>query len=254
MDLKGTAAVVTGGASGLGAAVAQALAKSGAKVTVFDRQLEPAQKAAKDIGGIAVECDVTSDVSAEAALVIAEKAHGPARILINCAGILGAGRILGREGPMALSFFEQVLRVNLLGTFNLLRLGAARMQALPEVGEARERGIIINTASIAAYEGQIGQAAYAASKGGVVSLTLPAARELAKFGIRVMALAAAGGQYAPRRAGFAGGDHSLPAAPGETGRICCPGAAYYSKLGAERGGHPPGWRPAPSSQVSPLAF
>lgn len=188
MDIKNTAAIVTGGGSGLGAATAKALAKAGAKVAIFDRNLDAAKKTAADIKGIAFECDVTNEASVQAALSAAEKAHGVARIVVNCAGILGAGRILGKEKPMALDFFAQVINVNLIGTFNLLRLSADAMSKAPEIGE-RERGIIINTASIAAYEGQIGQAAYSASKGGVVSLTLPAAREFARFGVRVNAIA-----------------------------------------------------------------
>jgi NAD(P)-dependent dehydrogenase (short-subunit alcohol dehydrogenase family) len=188
MQIKGNAAVVTGGGSGLGAATARLLAEHGAKVAIFDRNLDAAKHVAAEIKGIAVECDVTSEASVQSALSAAEKAHGVARIVVNCAGILGAGRILGKEKPMALDFFSTVINVNLIGTFNLMRLAANAMSAAPEIGE-KERGIIINTASIAAYEGQIGQAAYAASKGGVVSLTLPAAREFARFGVRVNAIA-----------------------------------------------------------------
>lgn len=134
---------------------------------------------------MAIECDVTNEASVKAALT----KTGAPRIVVNCAGVLGAGRILGKEGPMALDFFETAIRINLTGTFNLMRLAADAMSRNTETGEAKERGVIINTASIAAYEGQIGQAAYAASKGGVVSLTLPAAREFARFGIRVNAIA-----------------------------------------------------------------
>lgn len=185
MELKGANVIITGGGSGLGAATAKLFAEAGAKVALLDRNLAAAQDVAKQTGGIAVECDVTSEASVTAALA---KVGAP-RVLVNCAGILGAGRILGKETPMQLDFFEQVIRVNLVGTFNLLRLCAKEMSTLAESGEAKERGVIINTASIAAYEGQIGQAAYAASKGGVVSLTLPAAREFARFGVRVNAIA-----------------------------------------------------------------
>ena len=189
MELKNTAVIITGGASGLGAATAHMLAKAGAKVAILDRQFSAAELVARDIGGVACECDVTNEASVKAALAKAAAAQDTARVVINCAGILGAGRILSREGPMAQDFFEQVMRVNVGGTFNVLRLAAQAMSTETEMGDAKERGVIINTASIAAYEGQIGQAAYAASKGAIVSLTLPAAREFAKFGIRVNAIA-----------------------------------------------------------------
>ncbi|MFO0390092.1 MAG: SDR family NAD(P)-dependent oxidoreductase [Alphaproteobacteria bacterium] len=184
MQLKNNIALITGGGSGLGAATARVLAAGGAKVALLDRNLVAAEAVAKETGGMAIECDVTSEASVKAAIAKA----GTPRIVVNCAGILGAGRILGKEAPMALDYFESAVRVNLIGTFNVMRLCAAAMSAAPELAE-KERGIIINTASIAAYEGQIGQAAYAASKGGVVALTLPAAREFARFGIRVNAIA-----------------------------------------------------------------
>lgn len=185
MQIKGSIAIITGGGSGLGAATASHLAAQGAKVVLLDRNLAAAEGIAKKTGGMAMECDVTSEASVKAALA----KNGIPRIVVNCAGILGAGRILGKEAPMALDFFEAAIRVNLTGTFNLMRLCAEAMSKNEPTGEAKERGVIINTASIAAYEGQIGQAAYAASKGGVVSLTLPAAREFARFGIRVNAIA-----------------------------------------------------------------
>lgn len=186
---KGTAAIVTGGGSGMGAATARALAKAGAKVAIFDVNAEQAKKVADEIGGIAVSCDVTSGKSVEDALAAAAKAHGPARVVIHCAGILIGKRILGKEGPADLEHFAKVVNVNLVGAFNILRLASKEMSRLEPVTKSGERGIIINAASIAAFEGQIGQAAYAASKGGVVAMTLPAARELARFGIRVMAIA-----------------------------------------------------------------
>jgi NAD(P)-dependent dehydrogenase (short-subunit alcohol dehydrogenase family) len=188
MQIAGLAAIVTGGGSGLGAATARALAKSGAKVALFDRNLDAAQAVAEEIGGFAVLCDVADAGSTEAAFIAARAEHGPARILVNCAGVGTAGRIVGKEGPQPLGDFERVIRVNLIGTFNCMRLAAAEMSALEPL-EGGERGIIISTASVAAFDGQIGQAAYAASKGGVVALSLPAARELARFGIRVNAIA-----------------------------------------------------------------
>jgi NAD(P)-dependent dehydrogenase (short-subunit alcohol dehydrogenase family) len=188
MDVRGQAAIVTGGASGLGAETARTLAKAGAKVAVFDVNLEGALKMAKEIGGVAADCNVTDPASAEAAMAKARAAHGPARVLVNCAGIGTAKRIVGREAPMALEDFTRVINVNLVGTFNMMRLAAFDMAKLPPLADD-ERGVIISSASVAAYEGQIGQAAYSASKGGIVALTLPAARELAQFGIRVLAIA-----------------------------------------------------------------
>jgi NAD(P)-dependent dehydrogenase (short-subunit alcohol dehydrogenase family) len=188
MDIKGHAAIVTGGASGLGAATAQALAKAGAKVAVADVNIGGARDVAGKIGGLAIPCDVTDSDSAVAALAEAKAKHGVARILVNCAGVGPAKRIVGRDGPMPLAEFERVIAINLVGTFNMMRLAAADMQGLAPL-EDGERGVIVSTASVAAYEGQIGQSAYAASKGGVVSLTLPAAREFAQFGIRVNAIA-----------------------------------------------------------------
>lgn len=188
MEVKGCAAIVTGAASGLGAAVAAKLAEAGAKVAVFDVNVEGARAVADQIGGIVVRCDVTDADGAAKAVAEARDRHGAARVLVNCAGIGPAKRIVGRHGPMPLGDFEQVIRVNLIGSFNMMRLAAADMSTLEPLDDG-ERGIIISTASVAAYEGQIGQAAYAASKGGIVALTLPAARELSQFGIRVLAIA-----------------------------------------------------------------
>ena len=188
MELKGHAAIVTGGASGLGAACARALAAAGAKVALFDVNEKAASEVAAEINAIAVACDVSDAASAEAAVKKAAAAHGPARILVNCAGIGPAKRIVGRDGPMPLADFERVIRVNLIGSFNMMRLAAAGMQPLEAFADG-ERGVIVSTASVAAYEGQIGQAAYASSKGGVAALTLPAAREFAQFGVRVLAIA-----------------------------------------------------------------
>ncbi|MDY0013123.1 MAG: SDR family NAD(P)-dependent oxidoreductase [Rhodocyclaceae bacterium] len=188
MDIRGLSALVTGGASGLGAATARALAAAGARVALLDFNEEGAKAVAAEIGGIAVKCDVTDGASAEAAVAVAREAHGAARILVNCAGVAPGAKIVGRNGPMPLDDFRRAIEINLVGTFNLIRLAAADMLALEPVGEG-ERGVIINTASVAAFEGQVGQAAYAASKGGVVALTLQAARELAPNGVRVCTIA-----------------------------------------------------------------
>ena len=188
MEIKGHAAVVTGGASGLGAATAEELARAGAKVACLDVNLDGARAVAERIGGCAVRCDVTDGEQAADALAPARDQHGAARILINCAGVGPAKRIVGRDGPMPLADFERVIAINLIGTFNMMRLAAADMQNLSPLAD-EERGVIISAASVAAFEGQIGQAAYSASKGGVAALTMPAAREFAQFGIRVNAIA-----------------------------------------------------------------
>jgi NAD(P)-dependent dehydrogenase (short-subunit alcohol dehydrogenase family) len=188
MDVKGHAALVTGGGSGLGAATASALAAAGAKVALLDINLDAAKAHAAKIGGIAIKCDVSDSDSAVAAVKEAREKHGIARVLINCAGIGTPKKILGKDGPQPLADFDRVIRINLIGSFNLMRLMSADLQNAEALADG-ERGVIISTASVAAYEGQIGQAAYAASKGGIVALTLPAARELAQFGIRVLAIA-----------------------------------------------------------------
>ena len=187
MQLADRHIVVTGGGSGLGASVARALSTRKAKVTVIDRSAEGAARVAAEVNGHALTLDVT-DEAAGHALDTAINAQGPLWGLVNCAGIGGASRIVGREGPMDLGAFERTIRVNLVGSFNMLRLAAARMQGnTPD--EDGARGAIVNTASVAAFDGQIGQAAYAASKGGIVAMALPAARELARFGIRVNTVA-----------------------------------------------------------------
>ncbi|HVJ41259.1 MAG TPA: SDR family NAD(P)-dependent oxidoreductase [Dongiaceae bacterium] len=188
MQIAGQAALVTGGGSGIGADVARHLAALGAKVAVLDVNLEGAEAIAKEIGGIAVACDISKAEAAEKALATARAAHGPARILVNVAGILIPGRILGKEGPLALEKFSKVIEVNLIGTFNMMRLAAADMATMEPMADG-ERGVIVNTSSVAAYEGQIGQIAYSASKAGIVGMTLPAARDLARSGIRVLAVA-----------------------------------------------------------------
>lgn len=190
MELNTVKAVVTGGASGLGHALAQHLLSQGALVTLFDVNAEKGEAAAKALGANArfQKVDVSQEADVLAAITAAKTAMGGLNAAINCAGILGAGRVLGKEGPMPLSQFETTVRVNLIGSFNIAKAAASLMQH-NEPGADGERGVIINTASIAAFEGQIGQAAYSASKGGVVSMTLPMAREFARIGVRVMTVA-----------------------------------------------------------------
>ncbi len=187
MNVSGASAIVTGGGSGLGAAAAEALAAAGAKVVVLDIDAAKAEAVAARIGGTAVAGDVAEEAVMVAAVEAASKL-GPLRVAVACAGIAPAARVAGRQGPHDLALFERVIRVNLIGTFNMMRVAAARMTTLEPLADG-ERGLVICTASVAAYEGQVGQAAYAASKGGIVSLTLPAARELARFGVRVMTIA-----------------------------------------------------------------
>ncbi len=188
MDPGGQIAIVTGGGSGLGEATARALAARGARVAVLDVGLERAETVAAAIGGIAIRCDVSSSGSGEAAVAEAAGRLGEPRILVNCAGILIGARTVGRDGPHPLDAFRKVVEVNLVGSFNMIRLVAGRAARLEPLAGG-ERGVIVNTASVAAYDGQIGQAAYAASKGGIVAMTLPVARDLARSGIRVMTIA-----------------------------------------------------------------
>jgi NAD(P)-dependent dehydrogenase (short-subunit alcohol dehydrogenase family) len=188
MKLAGQAAIVTGGGGGLGAATARALAAAGARVTLLDVNMDAATAVADEIGGLALSCDVSDAASAEAAVANARAAHGAARVLVNCAGIGPAERIVGRNGPMPLDNFRRIIEINLIGTFNLMRLAATDMIALDPLAD-NERGVIISTASVAAFEGQIGQAAYSASKGGVHALTIVGAREFARNGVRVNTIA-----------------------------------------------------------------
>ena len=188
MDVKGHGAIVTGGGSGLGTEAARCLAAAGAKVCVLDIDADGAELMTKEVGGLGLACGVASAEAAEAAVSRAKAAHGPAWILINCPGIAPAKRFVGRNGPMALADFETVIRVNLIGSFNLLRLAAADMAGTEPLADG-ERGVIVSTSSIAAGEGQLGQAAYAASKAGIIGMMLPAAREFARIGIRVMTIA-----------------------------------------------------------------
>lgn len=186
MKINAMAALVTGGGSGLGEATARALAAGGAKVALLDRA--DSSRVAKDIGALAIACDVSDEASVEAAIAQAAAAHGEARILVNCAGIASGMKTIGKDGPHPLDLFRKVLEVNLLGTFNVIRLFAARCAALGPL-EGGERGVIVSTASVAAFDGQIGQAAYAASKAGIAGMTLPIARDLARSGIRACTIA-----------------------------------------------------------------
>lgn len=185
MELTALRAVVTGGASGLGAATARHLAESGAKVTIFDRDRAQGETMAGEIGATFAEVDVTSEESVAAGIAVAVAAMGGIDALVNCAGIATGERVVGRDGPHRLESFRRTIDINLVGSFNVLRLAAAEMAK----NEGPERGVIINTASIAAFDGQKGQAAYAASKGGIAGMTLPLARDLATQGVRVCAIA-----------------------------------------------------------------
>ena len=189
MEIQGQAALVTGAGSGLGEATARELARLGAKVAVLDINLENAQKVAADIGGLALHADVTSESSMQAAISAAAAAHGPARILMHIAGIGSAKRIIAKDGrPAPLEDFAKVVNVNLIGSYNAARLFAAACAQLEPLQDGA-RGAMVLTASVAAFDGQVGQEAYSASKGGVVGMTLPMARDLAQHGIRVCTIA-----------------------------------------------------------------
>ena len=188
MNVEGKPALVTGAASGLGEATARMLAAHGAKVTILDFNVEGAQRVAEEIGGLAVKCDVANAESGEAAVAKSIDTFGLPRILVNCAGVAPAQKILSKSGVMPLADYRRAIEINLVGTFNLLRLFAEAAAKLDPL-EGGERGVVVNTASVAGYEGQIGQTAYASSKAGIIGLTLPSARELAPLGIRVCAIA-----------------------------------------------------------------
>ena len=187
MDIANKVFIVTGGASGLGAGTARMLAANGGKVVIADLQEELGQKTAGELGGVFVKCDVTSETDGQAAVDAAQKL-GTLMGLVNCAGIATASRTLGKEAPHPLHLFAKTIQINLIGTFNMIRLAAAAMAKNTPLASG-ERGVIVNTASVAAFDGQIGQAAYSASKGGVVGMTLPIARDLARDGIRVVTIA-----------------------------------------------------------------
>ena len=188
MDLWECSAVVTGAASGLGAETARYLAEAGAKVAVIDIDEAGVQKLAGEVGGLAIPCDVADSLSLENAFATAREAHGAARVVVHCVGRGHSAPIVGADGPMLLDDFRQLVDVNLISTFNMMRLAAADMARLEPLASG-ERGVILSTASVSAYEGQSGEAAYSASKGGVVSMILPAARELGPLGIRVVGIA-----------------------------------------------------------------
>ena len=188
MQIKNSVFIVTGGASGLGAATARMAAENGGKVVIADLNAELGEKLAKDIGGRFVKTDVSAEADGKAAVATAVKEFGGIHVLVNCAGIAVAERTLGKEAPHDLGRFQKVISVNVLGTFNMIRLAAFEMaKASPNAGG--ERGVIVNTASVAAYDGQIGQAAYSASKGAIVGMTLPIARDLSRNGIRICTIA-----------------------------------------------------------------
>ncbi len=225
MNIHGQAALVTGGASGLGAQTARELARRGAKVAVLDRNGDGAQARRRPRSAASASAATSPRPTACAALDAARAAHGPARLLMNIAGIGTAKRLIGRDGtPMPLEDFERVIEINLVGTFNMIRLAAAEMVKLDPLDDG-ERGVIVCTASVAAFDGQVGQEAYAASKGGVVALTLPLARDLAQFGVRVVhdragpLPDAADGRAAAAGAGIAGREHPVPEAAGQTRRV-----------------------------------
>lgn len=187
MDIKDKVFIVTGGASGLGAGTVRMLVANGGKAVIADVQDEAGQALAQELGQVFVHCDVTQEADGQAAVDAALKL-GPLFGLVSCAGIAPAARTVGRNGPHPLDLFQKVINVNLVGTFNMIRIAAAAMSN-NEPEPTGERGVLINTASVAAYDGQIGQAAYSASKGGVVGMTLPIARDLSKVGIRCMTIA-----------------------------------------------------------------
>ena len=190
MKIQEARAVITGGASGLGHATARRLIALGAQVAILDVQEGPGRAAAEALGGSAhfLRCDVTSEAEVNATMAAAQERLGGLNLLVNCAGVIGAGRVLGKNGPMAGEFFSRVVHINLIGTFLCDKAAAALMQTNPP-SEDGERGLLVHTSSVAAFEGQIGQAAYAATKAGLAGMTLPIARELARFGIRCIAIA-----------------------------------------------------------------
>ena len=249
MRITGTGALVTGGASGLGAATVRRLAGAGAQVVIADLNAQAGEALAAELGDTArfVATDVTSEDSMRAAVQMAASLGNGLRILVNCAGIAIAEKVIGKDASHDLNRFAKVLQVNVVGAFNAIRLAAEAMQSNEPDAEG-ERGVIVNTASVAAFDGQIGQAAYSASKGGVVSMTLPIARELARYGIRVLSIAPGifdtpdAGRAAGVRARVARSAGALPATAGPPGRIRRAGAVYRREHDAQRRDNPAGWR------------
>ncbi|MBF2759399.1 MAG: SDR family NAD(P)-dependent oxidoreductase [Ectothiorhodospiraceae bacterium AqS1] len=190
MRIEGQSAIVTGGASGMGASSARRLVAAGAKVALLDANAEAVAGVAEEIGAMGLHCDIRDAARTEEAIARAAEKHGPARICVGCAGVVAAERIVKKDGrPASLDAFREAIDINLIGSFNVMRLCAAQMSTLDPVGDSGERGVMIATASVAAFDGQVGQAAYSASKAGIVGMTLPLARDLAKSGIRVMTIA-----------------------------------------------------------------
>lgn len=189
MELKDTIVLITGGGSGLGAAAAYYLAKKGARIAILDTSKEAIDRVVSDLKCIGILCDISNEEDIKKALDQVNQTLGIPRVCINCAGILDGGRIVGREGPMKADLFRKVIGINLIGTFMVMELALANMMKLQPVPETEERGVVINVASVAAYEGQLGQVAYSASKGGIMGMTLPAAREMGEYGIRVVSIA-----------------------------------------------------------------
>ncbi|MFP5305804.1 MAG: 3-hydroxyacyl-CoA dehydrogenase [Gammaproteobacteria bacterium] len=188
MDIRDRVFVVSGGASGLGEATVRRAVANGGKAVIADMNAERGEALASELGARFVRCDVTQDADAKSAIAAAQQAFGRVDVLVNCAGIGTPAKAVGKDGPLPLEQFDKVIRINLIGTFNMIRIAAAAMQQqAPNAGG--ERGVIVNTASVAAFDGQIGQPAYAASKAGVVGMTLPLAREFARTGIRVVTIA-----------------------------------------------------------------
>jgi NAD(P)-dependent dehydrogenase (short-subunit alcohol dehydrogenase family) len=255
MQIQDNVFIVTGGASGLGAATARMLVAQGGKVVLADVQAEAGQALAGELKAVFVKCDVTSEADGQA-VVAAATALGTLRGLINCAGVAPA-KTVGKDGPHPLDLFQRVVNINLIGTFNMARLAADAMSKTAAT-ESGERGVIINTASVAAFDGQIGQAAYAASKAAVAGLTLPMARDLSRNGIRVMTIAP-GIFETPMLMGMpeevqdgARRHGAVPAAPRQAGRIRAAGAGHHRKHHAQWRNHPSGRRHPHAAEVSKI--